>query len=237
MFPILDFTFLWLNNILFNDTSTFGLFIHQLTDIRIISSFCLLWKKATMNIHVQHTCWTFYHEQHFCVVVFQSLSHIQLFVTLWTVVCHASLAFTTVPSLLRLMPIESMMPFNHLILCCPIFSCPESFQQQGLFPLSQLLASGDQSIGSLASALVLPMSIQGWFPLGLAGWSPCCPRGSQESSPVSQLKSMNSLAPSLLYCPNITSIHDYWNSHGFHLYGPLLANWCLCFLICCLGLL
>ena len=164
-------------------------------------------------------------------------SHVQLFVTPWTAAHQASLFFTISLSLLKFISIESMMPFNHLILCCPIFSCPESFQQQGLFPLSQLLASGDQSIGSLASALVLPMSIQGWFPLGLAGWSPCCPRGSQESSPVSQLKSMNSLAPSLLYCPNITSIHDYWNSHGFHLYGPLLANWCLCFLICCLGLL
>ena len=50
MFPISDFTFLWLNNILFNCTSTFGLSIHQLTDIRIISSFCLLGKKLRIFV-------------------------------------------------------------------------------------------------------------------------------------------------------------------------------------------
>ena len=47
------------------------------------------------------------------------------------------------------------------------FSCPQSFPASGSFPMSQLFASGGQSIG--ASALVLLMNIQGWFPLGLTG--------------------------------------------------------------------
>jgi len=89
--------------------------------------------------------------------------------------------------------------------------CPQSFPALKSFPMSQLFASGDQNIGASASALVLPKCIQGWFPLGLTGSSPCSPRDSQESSPRPQFKSINSLALSLLYGPIITSIHDYYN--------------------------
>ena len=51
----------------------------------------------------------------------------------------------------------------------PFFSCPQSFPASGSFPLSWLFASGGQNIGASASASVLPMNIQGWFPLGLTG--------------------------------------------------------------------
>ena len=49
----------------------------------------------------------------------------------------------------------------------PFSSCPQSFPPSGSFPISQLFASSGQSIGASASASVLPMNIQGWFPLGL----------------------------------------------------------------------
>ena len=49
----------------------------------------------------------------------------------------------------------------------PFSSCPQSFPASGSFPVCQLFASGDRSVG--ASASVLPMNIQGWFPLGLTG--------------------------------------------------------------------
>ena len=52
--------------------------------------------------------------------VVQSLSRIQLFVTLWTAACQASLSFTISQSLLKLRSFESVMPSNHLILCCPL---------------------------------------------------------------------------------------------------------------------
>ena len=48
-------------------------------------------------------------------------------------------------------------------------SCPQSFPASGSFPMSQLFTSGDQSIRALASVSVLPVNIQGWFPLGLTG--------------------------------------------------------------------
>ena len=54
-----------------------------------------------------------------CFVVVQSLSCVQLFATPWTAACQASLSFTISLSLLKLMPIDSMMPSNHLILCHP----------------------------------------------------------------------------------------------------------------------
>ena len=76
-------------------------------------------------------------------------------------------------------------------------SCLQFFPASGSFPMSQLFASGGQSTGVSASASVLPMNIQGWFPDWLV-WS-CSSRDSQEPSPTPQFKSINSLALSLLY--------------------------------------
>ena len=59
-------------------------------------------------------------EMKLIVAVVQSLSHVQLFPTPWIAAHQASLAFTISQSLLKLMSIESVMLFNHLILCCPL---------------------------------------------------------------------------------------------------------------------
>ena len=52
----------------------------------------------------------------------------------------------------------------------PFSSCPQSFPAAGSFLMSQLFASGGQSIGVSASTSVLPMNTQDWSPLGWAGW-------------------------------------------------------------------
>ena len=52
----------------------------------------------------------------------------------------------------------------------PFSSCPQSFPESGSFPMSQFFTLDGQSVGVLASASVLPMNIQDWFPLGLTGW-------------------------------------------------------------------
>ena len=101
------------------------------------------------------------------VAVVQSLSHIWLFATPWTAACQTSLSFTVSHSLLKPMPIESVMPPSHLILCHPLSSCPQSYPASGSFPMVQLFASDGQSTGASASTSVLPMNIQGWFPLGV----------------------------------------------------------------------
>ena len=100
----------------------------------------------------------------------QSLSHVWLFVTPWTVTCQASLSIINSQSLLKFMFIESVMPSNHLILCCPLSSCLQSFTTSGSFQMSQFFASGGHTIGISASTSVLPINTQDWSPLGCTGW-------------------------------------------------------------------
>ena len=100
----------------------------------------------------------------------QSLSCVQLFATPWIAAWQASLSFTNSQSLLKLMLIDLVIPSNNLILCHPFSSHLQSFPAPGSFPISQFFASGGQSIGVSASASVLPMNIQDWFPLGWTGW-------------------------------------------------------------------
>ena len=91
----------------------------------------------------------------------------------------------------------------------------QSFTVSGSFPMSQFFTSGGQSIGISASASVLPMNIQDWFPLGWTGWNCLQSKGlSKESSPMPQFKSINSLALSFLYSSTLTFIHDYWKNHS-----------------------
>ena len=84
--------------------------------------------------------------------------------TPWTPARQASLFITNSQSLLKLMSIEPVMSSYHLILCQPLLLLPSIFPASGSFLMSQFFTSGGQSIG--ASASVLPMNIQDWFPLG-----------------------------------------------------------------------
>ena len=91
------------------------------------------------------------------VVVVESLSHVRLFVTTWTVPHQGSLSFTISWNLLKCMSIELVKLF--ISSSAALFSfCLQSFPALGSFPVSRLFTSGGQSIG--ASASVLPMNIQ-----------------------------------------------------------------------------
>ena len=89
----------------------------------------------------------------------------------------------------------------------PFSSCLQSFPAWGSFPMSQLFASGGQSIR--ASASVLPMNIQAWFPSGWTGLTFLLSKRPSRASPAPQFKSI------LLYGPTLTSVHDYWKNHSF----------------------
>ena len=105
------------------------------------------------------------------IVIVQGSHHVQFLTTLWTEACQLFLSFTISQSLLLLMFIELMMPSNHLILYCPLLLLPSIFPSIRVFSMSWLFTSGGQTIGDSASALasVLPMNIQGWFPLKWTG--------------------------------------------------------------------
>ena len=89
------------------------------------------------------------------VVVLQSFSNVQLFVTPWTAAREASLSWWCHPTIS-----SSVISFS---------SCLQSSPASGSFPMSQFFTSGSQSIGVSASTSVLPMNIQDWFPLGWRG--------------------------------------------------------------------
>ena len=116
-------------------------------------------------------------------------------------------------------------------LVAPFSSCPHSFPMSGSFPTSWLFTSSGQSIGASASASVLPMNIQGWFPLGLTGLISLKSKGlSRVFSSITVQKHLffsahSSLRSSTHICTWLLEKPKFW------LYRSLLAKWCLCFLI------
>ena len=160
-------------------------------------------------------------------------SHVLLFATPWTPKYQASLSFTISQSLLKLMSIESVMPFNHLNLCHPLLLLPLIFPSIKVY-LSQFFTSGGQSIG--ASATVLPMNIHGWFLLGLTGLISLLSKGlSRVSSSTTIWRLQVFVAQPSLWSNSHT---DMWLLEKTYLWldGPLLAKWYICFWIHCLGL-
>ena len=110
----------------------------------------------------------------------QSLSRVRLLTTPWTAACQAPLSIANFRSLHKLMSIESVMPSNISFSVVPFSSRLQSFPAPGSFQMSQFFTSGGQSTGVSASASVLPVNIQDWFPPvfwpgefhGLSPWSP-----------------------------------------------------------------
>ena len=132
-------------------------------------------------------------KQEYCSVQFSSvqlLSGVWLFATPWTAAYQASLSITNSQTLLKFMSIESVMPSNHLILCHPLL-LPSIFPSIGVF--SNESASAGQSIGVSASASVLPMNIQDWFPLWLTGLISLLPKGLSRVFSNTQFKSINTV--------------------------------------------
>ena len=148
----------------------------------------------------------------------------------------ASLSFTISQSLLKLVSIGSVMPSNHLILCHPFLLLLSIFPSIRVFSNDSTLCIRCQSIGASAPASVLPMNVQGWFPLGLIGFI------SLQSKGLSRVFSSTTVWKYQLFDaqPSLWS-----NSHNhtwvlerpqLWLSGPLSAKWYLCSLICCPGL-
>ena len=97
----------------------------------------------------------------------------------------------------------------------PFFSCLQSFSASGSFPMSQLFTSGGKSIRVSASASVLPMNIQDWFPLGWTGWISSRSKGlsSVFSSTTDWKYQLFGTQPSLWYNPH--SCTQLLEKHSF----------------------
>ena len=127
---------------------------------------------------------------------------------------QATLSFTISQSLLKFMSIESVM--LSISYSASLFSfCLQSFPASGSFPVNQVFTSGCQTTGTSASALVLPMNIQGWFPLRLTDLISLLSQGT-----LKRLLQHHSLEALILWCSaffmvQLTSVHNYWKNHSF----------------------
>ena len=126
---------------------------------------------------------------------------------------QASLSTTNSQSLLKLMSIESVMPSNHLILCCPLLFLPSIFPSIRVFSNESIFCITWPKYWSFSFSISPSNEYSGLISLGI-DWLDllAVQQDSQESSPTPQFKSINSLALSFLYSPTLTSIHDYWKS-------------------------
>ena len=88
----------------------------------------------------------------------------------------------------------------------PFFSCPQSFPASGPFSMSWFFTSGGQNIGASSSVSVLPMNIQGWFPLRLAGWI------SLQSNGLSRVFSNTTVQKHQFFCAQPSS----WSNSHIH---------------------
>ena len=144
----------------------------------------------------------------------QSLSHVQLFSTPWTTACQASLSITNSQSLLKLMSIESVIPSNHLILCCPLLLLPSIFPSIRVFSNESALCITWPKYWSFSFNISPSNEHPGLICFRMDWLDLLAVQGTQESSPTPQFKSINSSALSFLYGPTLTSIHDYWKNHS-----------------------
>ena len=126
-----------------------------------------------------------------------------------------SLSFTVSQILLKLMSIESVMPSNCCILCCPLLFMPSIFPSIRVFSNEMALCIRWPKYWASASASVLPKNIQSLFPLGLTGLISLL---SKELSRI--FSNTDSLKASILQCSaffmiQLSHLHDYWKNHSF----------------------
>ena len=144
----------------------------------------------------------------------QSLSRVQLFVTPWTAVHQASLSITKSRSLLKLMSIKSVMPSNHLILCCPLLLLPSILPSIRVFSNNSIRCIRWPQYRSFSFNINPSNEYSGLISFRIDWLDLLAVEGTQESSPTPQFKSINSWTLSFLYGPTLTSIdvshiHDY----------------------------
>ena len=155
--------------------------------------------------------------------------------TPWTAACQASLPSLSPGVCSNSYPSSQWCHSTISSSVIPFSSCLQSLPASGSFLMSQFFAWGDQSVeaSASASASVLPMNIQDWFPLGLTGLNSLLSKGV--SSPAPEFQSINSLELILLF---VQLSHPCMTTGKTILWlcGPFLAKWYLCFLIQCLSL-
>ena len=137
----------------------------------------------------------------------QSLSHVQLFVTPWTAACQAFLSITNSQILLKLMSIKSVMSSNHPIIWRPLLLLPSIFPSIRVSSKELVLHIRWPSVEASASASVLPVTIQDWFPFRIEWFDLLAVQGTLKS-----LLQHHSSKTSILWCSDffmVQLLHPY----------------------------
>ena len=138
------------------------------------------------------------------------------------------------------MSIELVMPFNHLILCCPLLLLPSVFPSVRVFSSESALHVRWPKYWSFRFSISPFNEHPGLITFRMDWLDLLAVQGTQESSPTPQFKSISSSALSFLYSPTLTSIHDYWKiialtrqtfvSKGMSLLFNMLSRFVIAFL-------
>ena len=148
------------------------------------------------------------------VIVVHLLSSVQLFVTPWPAACQASLSYISW-SLLKLMSIDSVIPPNCFILCCPLLILPSIFPSIKVFSKESVLPIRWPKYWSFSFSINPSNDYSGLISFRIDWFDFLVDQGTQESAPTPQLESIRSSVLSLLYGPTLRSIYNYWKNHSF----------------------
>ena len=124
----------------------------------------------------------------------------------------SSLSITNSQRLLKLMSIESVMTSNHFILCCPLLLLPSICPSIRVFSNELILHIRWRKYWSFSFSISSSNQYSGLISFRIDRFDLLAVQGTLKTP---QFKSINSLALSFLYTPNLTSIHNYWKNHGF----------------------
>ena len=145
---------------------------------------------------------------------FQSLSHVRLLATPWTIARQVPCPSPTPRAYLNSYPLSQWCHPTKSSAVIPFSSCLQFPQHQGLFWWVS-------SLHQVAKVLELQLQhqsfqcTQDWSPLGGTGWISLQAKGLSRVFSTPQFKSINSSVLSFLYSPTLTSIHDNWKNHSF----------------------
>ena len=164
----------------------------------------------------------------------QSLSRVQFFATPWTAACHTSLSITNSQSLLKLMSTELVMPSNHLILCRSLLLLPWIFPSIRVFSNESVLRIRWPKYWGFSFSISPSNEYSGLISFRIDWLDLLVVQGTLKNLLQHHGSNASILQSSAFFIVRLS--HPYMTTgKTTALTGPLLAKWCLCFLICCLG--
>ena len=145
----------------------------------------------------------------------QSLSHVWLFGTQWTAACQASPSITNSWSLRKLMSIESVMPSNHLLLCCPLLLPPSIFPSIRVFSNESVLCIRWPKYWSFSFSISPSNVCSRQISFRMDWLDLLAVQGTLKSLLQHHSSKASILWHSAFFIVQLTSIHDYWTNHSF----------------------